>query len=581
MTTRPLRAPNEVRQTLKVRLHSLYDDAAAEAAYESLMALVENRPRREDAYALSERDALLIAYGDHVRRPGEAPLATLQRLLADLSVPANSLHLLPFYPYSSDDGFSVIDYEQVDPALGNWDDIHRLGHDYRLMFDAVFNHISAHSAWFQAFTRGVKPYDEYFIVADPATDLSLVTRPRALPLLTPVQTPSGVQHVWTTFSADQIDLNFANPAVLVDVVRILLEYVEHGAALIRLDAIAFLWKAIGTTCIHLPETHTVNKILRDMLDLTAPSVLMITETNVPHDENISYFGDGVDEAQLVYQFPLPPLIAHSLLSGSAHRLIDWAATIAPVSESTTFFNFTASHDGVGMRPATGLLDKDEAAALVNMAMTHGGQVSYKTNSDGSHSPYELNITYFDLITAPEVTEHEPDVAIKRFLVSQAIMLAMIGVPGIYFSSLFGSHNDYRGVEHSGRARSINRHKYDDAHLRAALADPASLPARVLAGYRHLLAARTNEPAFHPLGSQRVVAADDRVVALMRTAPDESARVLALHNISGAPVPLSIPAEEVTSWHDLLSGRSYSANENGTLSIELEPYQIAWLKAVER
>lgn len=578
MTIRPLRAPDEVRRELQARLRSLYGDEAAGAAFAELLELADAQPLRSGNYALSERDALLIAYGDHIRKTGEAPLATLHRFLNDLETAANGLHLLPFYPYSSDDGFSVIDYERVDPALGNWDDIHRLSEDYRLMFDAVVNHISAHSDWFKAFTRGEAPYDNYFITVDPSADLSLVTRPRALPLLTPVQTPSGVQYVWTTFSADQIDLNFANPAVFVDVARILLDYVAHGASLIRLDAIAFLWKQIGTSCIHLPETHTIIKALRDVLDLTAPSVLMITETNVPHLENISYFGNGSDEAQLVYQFPLPPLIAHSLISGSARRLLDWAATIAPVSASTTFFNFTASHDGIGMRPTAGLLNETEARALVDAALTRGGKVSFKSNSDGTQSPYELNITYFDLITAPEITVAQPEVALKRFLVSQAIMLAMIGVPGIYLPSLFGGRNDAEGVARTGRARSINRHKYADIELRTTLSDDTSLHAQVLDGYKALLAARTAEPAFHPLGQQRADYLDDRVVALWRTAPDGGARVLALHNISGEAVPVAVKADGAAKWRDLLSDQVYQADGDGTLSVALEPYQVAWLKA---
>lgn len=578
MSIRPLRTTDEVRRELQARLRSLYGDEAASAAFAQLLELADAQPARGGGYALSERGALLITYGDHIRKAGEAPLATLHRFLNDLKAAANGVHLLPFYPYSSDDGFSVIDYEQVDPALGNWDDIHRLSEDYRLMFDAVFNHISAHSAWFKAFTRGEKPYDNYFITVDPSVDLSLVTRPRALPLLTPVQTPAGVRYVWTTFSADQIDLNFANPAVLVDLARILLDYVAHGASLIRLDAIAFLWKQIGTSCVHLPETHTVIKALRDVLDLSAPSVLMITETNVPHLENISYFGNGTDEAQLVYQFPLPPLIAHSLISGSARRLLDWAATIALVSASTTFFNFTASHDGVGLRPITGLLDEAETRALVDAALTRGGKVSFKSNSDGTQSPYELNITYFDLITAPDITATQPETALKRFLVSQAIMLAMIGVPGIYLPSLFGGRNDVEGVARTGRARSINRRKYIDNELRATLNDESSLHARVLGGYKALLSARTAEPAFHPLGQQRAAYLDDRVVALWRTSPGGGARVLALHNISGETVPVAAETGAAAEWRDLLGDRIYQAGSDDILNITLEPYQIAWLKA---
>lgn len=569
MSVRSLRAPQQIIQELGPRLRSLYPAEAAARTLDALMALVDGYsiPRSSPA-ALTEKDALIIAYGDHVQSPPEAPLLTLHHALEALNVPVGGLHVLPFYPYSSDDGFSVIDYEAVDPALGSWDDIERLGRDYRLMVDGVFNHISAESAWFAAFRRGEPPYDQYFVVADPALDYSLVTRPRTLPLLTPVETASGTQHVWTTFSADQIDLNFANPAVLIEVARILLDYVQHGASLIRLDAIAFLWKEPGTTCIHLPETHSVIKILRDVLDLAAPHVLLITETNVPHVENLSYFGNGSDEAQLVYQFPLPPLIAHSLLTGSAHHLAEWAASLEPLAFGDTFFNFTASHDGVGVRPVSGILSDAELAALAQAALDHGGQVSYRAMPDGSRSPYELNITWFDLITAPGVTASDPETAVRRFLVSQAIMLAMAGVPGIYLPSLFGGRNDIAGMERTGRARSINRRKYDAGALRAELDDPEALSSRVLERYRNLLALRAMEPAFHPNGSQRVHRLNERVVALERVSPAGDARVLALHNVSAQTVTLKLPDGR---WQDLIGGGVVETQ------IELAAYQIAWLK----
>ena len=159
----------------------------------------------------------------------------------------DDIHLLPFYPYSSDDGFSVIDYKQVNPALGTWDDVARVGQNFHLMFDGVINHISAQSAWFKAFLQDDPKYRDYFIVVEGEPDLSQVVRPRTLPLLTEFTTPSGAKKVWTTFSADQIDLNYANPEVLLDIIDVLLFYVAHGAELIRLDAIAYLWKEIGTT----------------------------------------------------------------------------------------------------------------------------------------------------------------------------------------------------------------------------------------------------------------------------------------------------------------------------------------------
>ncbi len=565
---------SRLKQSILDKLRRLYGDEQAIAAYDRLIARLNQFPAAGQSgdLMLSERDALIIAYGDHLWRDGEAPLVTLRQVLQQFKLPVSGVHVLPFFPYSSDDGFSVIDYYQVDPALGTWQDIRALSEDFRVMFDAVFNHISARSQWFQAFLRGEPPYTDYFITVDPSADLSLVTRPRTLPLLTAFDTVNGRQHVWTTFSDDQIDLNFANPGVLLDMLDVLLFYVEQGAQLIRLDAIAFLWKQIGTTCIHLPETHLVIQLMREVLDMVAPQVIIVTETNVPHRENLSYFGDGQNEAQMVYQFALPPLILHTLRSGDASRLSAWAKTIERVSDRTTFFNFTASHDGIGVRPVAGILADDEIEALVKRTQAHGGFVSYKNNPDGSQSPYELNITYFDAITHPEVTAAQPDLAVDRFMVSQAIMLAFIGVPGIYLHSLVGSQNDLVGVETTGRYRSINRQKLNADALLAELDDPLSLRARVFSRYRQMLAARAAEPAFHPLGGQKVLDMAARVFALERTSPDGKDTVLALHNISDNSISINLPEGQ---HRDLISGQVVGGGDG----LMLEPLQVRWLKRV--
>ncbi len=561
----------QLNESIRQKLRALYGDAAEDVYMRVTTLLGDKVSTQPRVLALSERDALVIAYGDHVRRAGEAPLVTLRKTLKALDLPVSGVHILPFYPYSSDDGFSVIDYRQVDPALGTWADVRALSGDYRLMFDAVFNHISAQSAWFQGFLRGESKYAGYFIITDPTTDLSQVTRPRTLPLLSGFDAHSGRIHVWTTFSDDQIDLNFANPDVLLEMLAVLLFYVEQGAQLIRLDAIAFLWKQIGTTCIHLPETHLVIQLLRAILDAAAPETILVTETNVPHRENIAYFGDGANEAQMVYQFPLPPLILHTLASSDATALTRWAADIKRISERTTFFNFTASHDGIGVRPASGILSDAEIAALVDLTLAHGGFVSYKSNPDGTQSPYELNITYFDAITHPSITAEKPQVAIERFIVSQAIMLAFVGVPGIYLPSLIGSRNDAAGVAQTGRFRSINREKLDADTLLGELAEPASLRAQVLARYRRLLEARSAEAAFHPLGGQMVRHLHPRVFALERTSPDGAARVLALHNVSGEPVSVALDTQG--RWRDLLTATRLESPGK----LVLAPYQIAWLR----
>ncbi len=477
-----------LRERLAPRLKLLYGERAGDC-FDKITALVEaNRvePVGEPLDSIwDQRDVVLITYGDQVHfdendTEGESgsettdtksPLAALARFLAEAELDSsiNTIHLLPCFPYSSDDGFSVIDYRQIDPALGDWSDVDRLGRDYRLMFDLVLNHISRRSRWFEEYLAGREPFRRFFIEVEPGTDISLVVRPRSLPLLTEVQTAAGPRHVWTTFSDDQIDLNFAEPDVLVEMVDVLLLYLAHGARIVRLDAIAYLWKQLGTSCIHLPQTHEVVKLLRDVADAVSPGTIILTETNVPHEENVSYFGHG-DEARMVYQFSLAPLLLEALLSGDGRLLNDWLADMRPTPPGTTVFNFTASHDGVGVRPLEGIMPPDRFERLINAVRARGGHVSTKRGPDGNDSPYELNITYFSALA--EVDEPDDDKALQmqidRFLASQAVMLSLRGIPGVYFHSLVGTPNDTQGVATTGRARSINRRKFGLGELRGIL-----------------------------------------------------------------------------------------------------------------
>ena len=542
------------------------------------------QPPRSAGLPLSERDALLITYGDQLTRRAAAGTATEPplRTLADFcaaTLPGlvSGVHLLPFYPASSDDGFSVVDYRAVDPALGGWDDVAAFRPQFRLMFDAVINHLSAQSAWFRAFLSGDPAFQNDFVTVAGDPDLSRVVRPRALPLLTPFATPAGERKVWTTFSADQVDLNYQNPDVLLEIIDTLLFYVDQGAGLLRLDAIAYLWKEIGTTCLHLPQTHAVIQLIRAVLDEVAPATLLITETNVPHVDNVSYFGDGANEAQLVYNFALPPLTLHAFHTGRADYLSAWAATLERPSEQATFFNFLASHDGVGLNPARGLLPAAEIEALVARVQAHGGLVSYKHNADGTASPYELNINYFDALSDPAAAE-PPETAVDRLVCAHALMFALAGVPGLYFHSLFGSRGWPAGVALTGRNRTLNRQKYDLDPFVAELAAPGRRRA-VFERLAHLLRLRAAHAAFHPLGRQTVVAAGPAVFALRRAALDGSAPALCLHNVSALPqvahldpAALAWPAPAA---RDLIDGH-VTFVDNSSLAVALAPYQASWL-----
>jgi glycosidase len=568
-------------------LQSVYPADDARAVAQQLAARLDARAGATPAAAaerLTARDVILITYGDQIQEPGVPPLqtldATLQQLIGGV---INGVHILPFYPYTSDDGFSVVDYMQVNPDFGTWDDVRRMGGHFRLMFDAVINHISQESDWFQGFKRGEAPYTDFFIVIDPGTDLSQVVRPRTLPLLTPVATVDGVKHVWTTFSADQIDINYASPDLLLAVLDVLLFYVDQGAQLIRLDAIGFMWKEIGTTCIHLPQAHALIQLMRAVLNQVAPEVLLVTETNVPHAENVSYFGDGFNEAQMVYNFTLPPLTLHAFMTGDATHLARWAATLTTPSDQTTFFNFMASHDGVGLRPLEGILPPADVQRMADQVLAHGGLVSYKTNSDGSQSPYELNIVYFDALSDPNADE-PPSRQVDRFMASQAILLSMPGVPGIYVHSLFGSRNWRAGVDQTGQNRTINRRKFQRAVLEADLADSTTIPHQVFTRYTQLIRARTGSPAFHPNAAQRVLTLDPALFAFVRAASDGAARVLCVHNVRGASVRTTVDLDAVGlgdagAFVNLLDGVRMEA-ANGRLDLDLPEYGVLWLRAEE-
>ena len=566
---------------LRDHLAFLYGDAQADELVPRLLARLRQTAERArivpvpTTSRLGARDALLISYADQVTFGREAPLRTLRRLLDEhLADVVTGVHLLPFYPWTSDDGFSVVDYQRVDEAVGDWSDVAALAGRYRLMFDAVINHVSASSAAFQGFLHGDERYQEHFIRLDPDTDLTGVVRPRTTPVLTRFDTSHGEQFVWTTFSDDQIDLNFANPEVLLEVVDVIMHYVERGARILRLDAVTFLWKEVGTPCVHLPQTHRVIQLLRACLEAAAPDVVLLTETNVPHAENVSYFGDGHDEAQMVYNFALPPLTLHTIASGRVGELRAWARELTTPSDETTFFNFLASHDGVGVRPVEGLLDDADVQRLVLRAEAHGGQVSYRTRPDSEPAAYELNCSLFDLVNDPRAGD-PLDLQVRRFLGVHALMLSLAGVPGLYVHSLLASRNAHELYARTGRARSLNRGRFGWAQLDAELQDPTHRRRRVLDGFRRLMAVRSRHPAFHPQAPQRLPDAPDQVFAVVRGGV--ASEILCLQNVSDQGLRLDVPALLARAlppagYRDALDGGWSQADE-----VALEPFATRWLE----
>ncbi|WP_067586877.1 sugar phosphorylase [Endozoicomonas ascidiicola] len=514
--------------------------------------------------AWSERDVFLITYGDSLTDGDRPPLQVLKDFLdQQLEGLISTVHILPYFPYSSDDGFSVIDYLQVNPALGDWDDILAISDNFRLMSDLVINHISRESLWFADFVGGNQPGRDYFIEENPDTNVSMVTRPRNSPLLVPIQTRRGTRHVWATFSEDQIDLNFQNPDVLISMIDIVLFYLSKGTSVVRLDAIAFLWKELNTSCVHLPETHTIVKAIRLIMEEVCHGALLLTETNVPDPENFSYFGNG-DEAHVVYQFALPPLVLHALNRGTEKHLVRWASALPDLPEGCTVLNFTASHDGIGLRSLEGVVPDSDVAELVDSMHRFGGFVSMRSMPDSGEKPYEINISLFDAMKGTRRGEDQWQV--QRFLCAQIIMLGMKGIPAIYIHSLLATPNDISGVERSGRTRSINRRKWKMEELMPELDNPASIQGLIFNTLKDILEIRQNEPCFHPDATQAILHIKTGIFAFNRKSTGGRS-LTAIHNMTANPIELS--NSQIINKLNLLP-------HNQKKPSLIEPYQSLWL-----
>ncbi|MBW2613779.1 MAG: sugar phosphorylase [Deltaproteobacteria bacterium] len=560
----------ESMDKVKDLLKKIYGEETGALALKRIVPIIEKyavQKSKKETY-FSQEDVVLITYGDSLKKDGEAPLATLHGFANQyLKGAISNVHFLPFFPYSSDDGFSVMDFFEIDPELGTWKEVAAIGQGFELMFDYVVNHYSSKGQWFQNYLEGKEGFEEFAMEVDPVTDLSMVTRPRSLPLLSEYKKKNGqTVHLWTTFSADQIDFNFKNLDVLEKMIDVLLFYADQGATILRLDAIAYLWKEIGTNCIHLSQTHDITKLFRAVLDRVAPDVIILTETNVPHDENISYFGDGRDEAQMVYNFTLPPLLFYTLVKEDATVLSQWAKGLYLESANNTFFNFTASHDGIGVRPLEGILDAKELDGLVEIVKANQGQVSYKKNPDGSESPYELNITYLDAILADTSSTRA-----EKFLASQSIQYALPGVPATYIHSLLGSRNWVEGVKQTGRARTINREKLQVEKLISELNDPESFRARVFFPYLDLIKTRKKQSAFHPNAGFEILQIDPKVFGIKRYSKNQT--IYALTNISSKTISVSLSGTEASDQTtDLITAETVN-----TAAFNLNPYQYMWLE----
>lgn len=579
MSTVALTPREQLIHRLEHHLSQVYSEQQVQYVVNKVMSIM-----RFDSYIAhpkphhnpwTQQDAIVITYADSIKNSHEPPLRTLRDFLRqEMSGFISSVHVLPFSPWSSDDGFSVIDYMAVNDSHGTWDDISAIAGDFQLMADLVINHCSARSLWFDNFKKGVAPGKDYFVTVAPDTDISDVVRPRTSPLLRKTQTQDGMRYVWCTFSHDQVDLDFANPEVLLEFVRIIRFYLDRGVKIFRLDAVAFLWKEKGTRCINLPQTHEMVRLIRTLVEHCDPEAVIITETNIPNRENLAYFGNA-NEAHVIYNFSLPPLLLHALCSGNAGYLRNWLMSMPAAQNGTTYLNFIASHDGIGLRPAEGLLKDEEIDQIADLMAQFGGKVSMRTVKEGYLRPYELNIALFD---ACKGTLHNGEDAyqFERFICAHTVMMALEGIPAFYIHSLFGTTNDYQKVEISSHNRAINRHQWQLDELTERLEDLSGHHARVFAEMKHLLNIRRHQPAFHPNAMQFTLQLGDQIFAFWRQSGDGEQDIFCLHNISDQLLEVKLSDVNLVasdSWFDLLSNTQYVDLQ---AFVSLAPYQSLWL-----
>ncbi len=522
--------------------------------------------------------AVLITYPDAVSRKGETTLKTLSELLSrKIGGLANIVHILPFLRSTSDGGFAVSSHQELEDKFGGWEDIKNISEKYYLMSDLILNHVSSSHKWVQEFIQSKEPGSNYILSPEKIIGWEKVIRPRNSALFITLSTKEGVKNAWTTFGADQIDLNWQNPSILVEFLKLIALYLRNGITWLRLDAVAFIWKEKNTSCLHRQQVHQIVKFLRYLLEELLPNPVIITETNVPESENLSYLRSG-DEAHLAYNFPLPPLLLEALISNKADLLNKWLSNWPIFPPKTSFLNFTASHDGVGLRALEGLMDKERFHSLLVNCEKRGGLISHRRMENGEDTPYELNISWWSAMADGGI---DPSfLQLQRFLLSQLLTMAIQGVPAFYLQSILASNNDFQSFGRSGQRRDLNREKFEADRLFYQLEDSQSLPSQILSVLKSAMKKRSQLESFHPESPMECLTIGRSDLIILRRGETKD-KIWAIHNMTSSKLSLFLT--------DKLLGPNFKSSESyidclnnkliTDMQMELSPYNVKWLKKI--
>ena len=571
-------------EQLRISLREIYNEHSEEeinSVWSQLLQILDPYYVNSDTKELENESiwdsssVVLITYPDAIYRKDESTLKTLAEFLKNrISGISSVIHILPFLPSTSDGGFAVSNYEKIDETFGNWNDLKNLSSNHKIMADLVLNHVSSSHPWVLQFMKSDKPGSSY-IVAPSRTDIwDEVIRPRNSSLFTKIKTNNGFKNVWTTFGPDQIDLDWSNPNIFLEFLYLLVRYINNGVEWIRLDAIAFIWKEPNTTCLHLDKVHLIVKLLNRCLKIIKPSAVLITETNVPEEENLSYLIDG-NEANLAYNFTLPPLLLEAIYTGETNLLNNWLSNWNELPSSTSLLNFTSSHDGIGLRALEGIMEEKRIHNLLVEAEKRGGLVSHRRMSNGQDQPYELNISWWSAMSncGSDITLFQ----FERFLLSQVFTLSLKGVPAFYLPSVLASPNDIDTFRKTGQRRDLNREKFEADKLLVLLKNFDSSASKNISYLSHIIKVRARLRAFHPEAFMKCIYTNiENIVVIKRGLNDDSVYVIC--NISDKYLNLSI-LNDIDSLN-LSTNKRFIDNITGSFinadKLELKPYQVVWV-----
>jgi len=550
------------------QLLQILDDFLEKSAYEEI--------RGKERW--NESHSVLITYADSIYKNGEATLITLNGLLSKhFGSLSKVVHILPFLKSTSDGGFAVSSYDYLEEKFGGWDDLKNISKNHDLMADLVLNHVSSSHPWVQQFIKTQEPGISNVFSPKQNLDWSNVVRPRSSSLFSQINTEDGPKQVWTTFGPDQIDLNWHNPKITIEFLNLIINYLSYGIKWFRLDAVGFIWKESGTTCLHLPKAHSIVKLLRVLLNNLLDEGVLITETNVPQKENLSYLITE-DEAHMAYNFPLPPLLLEAIITSRADILNSWIFDWPILPEDTTLFNFTASHDGVGLRALEGLMNEQRIKELLINCEKRGGLVSHRRLSNGDDKPYELNISWWSAMedSSRDVKRFQ----YERFILSQLFVMALKGVPAFYLPALLASENDIKSFSMTGQRRDLNREKFKSENLLAALNNPESNANKNLKYLRNAMDVRSELKQFHPCSEMKCLSKGrSDIVVIKRSKGPES--VFAIHNMTENKINYQLNDNDLPkindndfNTYDFLTSTKYNYK-----NISLDPFQVIWLSAI--